>query len=104
VLNHKKLYRLYREERLAVKWRGGRKRTLGTRRPMALPDGANQGWSLDFLSDALVGGRRFRIMAVVDDFTRDDAVWSIASIRRVRRDTDFQPASHSERSVRTTQC
>lgn len=51
--------------------RGGRKRALGARAPMILPQGANQRWSLDFLSDALVDGRRFRILAVVDDFTRE---------------------------------
>ena len=71
VLNHKKLYRLYREERLMVRKRGGRKRALGTRAPMALPQGPNQRWSLDFVSDALVQGRRFRILTVVDDFTRE---------------------------------
>jgi putative transposase len=37
IVNHKKLFRLYREERLAVRRRSGRKRTLGTRRPMTLP-------------------------------------------------------------------
>ena len=71
VLNHKKLYRLYREERLMVRKRGGRKRALGTRAPMALPQGPNQRWSLDFVSDALAHGRRFRILAVVDDFSRE---------------------------------
>jgi putative transposase len=71
IMNHKKLRRLYREERLQVRRRGGRKRALGTRAPMALPQGPNQRWSLDFLSDAFVDGRRFRILAVVDDFTRE---------------------------------
>jgi len=47
-LNHKKLYRLYREERLMVRRRRGRKRALGTRAPMALPSRVNQRWSLDF--------------------------------------------------------
>lgn len=70
-MNRKKLYRLYREERLMVRKRGGRKRALGTRAPMALPQGPNQRWSLDFVSDALVHGRRFRILAVVDDFSRE---------------------------------
>ena len=70
-VNHKKLRRLYREERLQVRRRGGRKRALGTRAPMALPQGPNQRWSLDFVSDALTDGRRFRILAVVDDFTRE---------------------------------
>jgi putative transposase len=70
-MNHKKLRRLYREERLQVRRRNGRKRALGTRSPMALPQGPNQRWSLDFLSDTLIDGRRFRILAVVDDFTRE---------------------------------
>jgi putative transposase len=70
VLNHKKLYRLYREERLMVRKRGGRKRAIGTRAPMAL-QGPNQRWSLDFVSDALACGRKFRVLAVVDDFTRE---------------------------------
>src|SRR5213078_4803766 len=51
--------------------RGGRKRALGTRVPMAIPQGPNQRWSLDFLSDTLADGRRFRILAIVDDFTRE---------------------------------
>jgi transposase InsO family protein len=45
VMNHKKLRRLYREERLQVRRRGGRKRALGTRAPMTLPQGPNQRWS-----------------------------------------------------------
>jgi putative transposase len=70
-LNRKKLYRLYRQERLTVRKRGGRKRALGTRAPMAVPQGINQRWSLDFVSDALIDGRRFRILAVIDDFSRE---------------------------------
>jgi len=61
-LNHKKLYRLYREERLMVRRRRGRKRALGTRAPMTLPIRINQRWSLDFVSDTLSDGRRFRIL------------------------------------------
>ena len=70
-MNKKKLYRLYREEGLAVRRRRGRKRATGTRAPMALPDGPNQRWSLDFVADALSWGRRFRILCIVDDFTRE---------------------------------
>jgi putative transposase len=70
-MNHKKLRRLYREEGLQVRRRGGRKRALGTRAPIALPQRPNQRWSLDFQSDTLADGRRFRIFAVVDDFTRE---------------------------------
>src|SRR5258708_14530404 len=71
IMNHKKLRRLYREERVQVRRRSGRKRAVGTRAPMALPQGPNQRWSLDFLSDAFANGRRFRILAIVDDFTRE---------------------------------
>ncbi len=70
-INYKKLRRLYADEKLQVKRRGGRKRALGTRRPMAVPDQANQRWSLNFVSDAFTDCRRFRILAVVDDFTRE---------------------------------
>jgi putative transposase len=71
LMNHKKFRRLYREERLQVRRRGGRKRALGTRAPLTIPQGPNQRWSLDFLSDAFADGRRFRILVVVDDFTRE---------------------------------
>ena len=70
-VNHKKLFRIYGQERLTVRKRGGRKRALGTRAPMLLPQSKNQRWSLDFVSDALSDGRRFRIFAVFDDFTRE---------------------------------
>ena len=71
VMNHNKLLRLYREENLRVRRRRGRKRAMGTRAPMALPQAPNQRWSLDFVSDTLACGRRFRMLAVVDDFTRE---------------------------------
>jgi len=71
VMNRKKLYRLYREEKLMVRRRGRRKRAIGSRAPMTLPNAINQRWSLDFVSDALGDGRRFRILCVVDNFSRE---------------------------------
>lgn len=71
LVNHKKLFRLYREERLAVRRRGGRKRALGTRAPMVVPIAPNDRRSLDFVSDQLTDGRRFRILTVVDECTRE---------------------------------
>jgi putative transposase len=70
-MNHKKLYRLYREEGLTVRRRRGRKRATGTRAPITIPQAANQRWSLDFAADVLSWGRRFRVLAIVDDFTRE---------------------------------
>ena len=70
-VNQKKLRRLYAEEKLQVKKRGGRKRALGTRRPMLVPERPNERWSLDVVSDAFTDGRRFRVLAIVDDFSRE---------------------------------
>jgi putative transposase len=71
-MNHKKLRRLYVEERLQVRRRIGRKRAGVTRMPLAPARGPNHRWSMDFLHDALSDGRRFRILAVVDDYTREN--------------------------------
>lgn len=87
-INHKRLRRLYREERLQVRRRGGRKRALGTRAPISLPQGPNQRWSLDFVSDTLSDSRRFRILTVVDDYSREClclvADTSLSGVRVVR--------------------
>ena len=70
-MNQKKLRRLYREEVLQVRKRGGRKRAIGIRAPLTVPVAMNERWSLDFVSDAFEDGRRFRLLAVVDDHTRE---------------------------------
>ena len=70
-MNSKKLRRLYKEEGLAVRRRRGRKRATGTREPMPVPSGPGERWSLDFLSDVFGPGRRFRVLAVIDDHTRE---------------------------------
>lgn len=70
-VNHKRIFRIYREEGLKVRKRGGRKRALGTRTPMPVAAGPNDRWSLDFVADQFVCGRRFRILGVFDDCTRE---------------------------------
>ena len=70
-VNHKRLFRLYREERLTVRRRGGRKRAMGTRAPMLVPQLPNERWSLDFVADQFIDGRRMRILIVVDDCSRE---------------------------------
>ncbi len=69
--NLKKVYRIYKEEGLSVMKRKGRKRAIGTRTPLPKPDKINQVWSLDFMSDALSDGRRFRIFGVMDQCSRE---------------------------------
>ena len=71
-MNPKKLYRLYKEEGLSVRRRRGRKRARGTRAPMPIPIRPNVRWSLDFVSDTFGASRKFRILAVNDDCTREN--------------------------------
>ena len=69
-MNLKRVYRLYREEGLAVR-RLRRKRVVRTAPLNAQLAAANQEWSLDFITDALATGRGLRMLTVVDSFTRE---------------------------------
>jgi transposase InsO family protein len=66
-----RIYRLYREEGLMVRKRKGRRKALGTRAPILVAATPNARWSLDFVHDQLANGRRFRILNIVDDATRE---------------------------------
>jgi hypothetical protein len=65
-----------------VRKRGGRKRALSTRGPIAIPQDQNLRWSLDFVIDTLVSGRRFRILTVVDAFP--GSAWLLTPRSQVR--------------------
>jgi putative transposase len=69
-VNHKRVYRLYVEEKLSLRRKRGRKRST-VRQPLAEPVAANQVWSVDFMTDGLSSGRRFRMLNIVDDYTRE---------------------------------
>jgi hypothetical protein len=66
-----RIYRLYREEGLAVRKRRSRRKAVGTRAPILVEARPNARWSLDFVHDQLAYGRRFRILNIVDDVTRE---------------------------------
>jgi transposase InsO family protein len=66
-----RIYRLHREEGLMVGKRRGRRKALGTRAPILVEAKPNARWSLDFVHDQLANGRRFRILNIVDDVTRE---------------------------------
>lgn len=82
-MNHKRFRRIYREEKLQVKQRRGRKRAIGTRASMQLPSGPNERWSMDFVADSFADGRRFQ--KIVDfiqrtqpsHFTTPDTGWNV---------------------------
>jgi putative transposase len=70
LVNHKLVYRLYREEGLLVR-RRRRKRVAGPRVPLPTPTRPNERWGMDFIQDAFVEGRRFRCLTMVDELTRE---------------------------------
>ncbi len=90
-MNRKKTQRLYREEGLTVRKRKGRKRATGMRAPILVEARPNARWSVDFVHDQLSNGRRFRILNVIDDVTKEClAAVADTSIsgRRVARELD----------------
>ena len=98
-MNQKRFRRIYREEGLQVRRRGGRKRALGTRAPLTVPSKPNERWSMDFVSDSFTDGRRFHILAVVDDCTRECLALqpdTSLSGRRVARELDRIIAKRSK--------
>src|SRR5271165_1282828 len=86
-VNHKRVYRLYVEEKLSLRRKRGRKRS-SVRQPLPAAVAANQVWSVDFMSDALSSGRRFRTLNIVDDYTREclaiEVDTSLGGVRVVR--------------------
>jgi putative transposase len=72
IMNHKKLYRIYTEEKLGVRRRRGRKRARGSRTPMPVALRPGERWSLDFVSDTFGASLKFRMLAVNDDCCREN--------------------------------
>ena len=70
-MNRKKTQRLYREEGLAVRRRRSRRRIAVARTPIPRPEGPNSRWSTDFVHDQLASGRRFRVLTIIDDVTKE---------------------------------
>jgi len=74
VVNHKQVYRLYREEGLAMRRRKSKRFRAEARVPLVLPTRANQMWTMDFTRDSLASGRKFRTLNLMDGYTRE-ALW-----------------------------
>jgi len=70
-VNRKRVYRLYREAGLAVRRRKRKRIGMFERKPLPKPTAANVSWSMDFVADGLIGGRRLRCLTIVDDCTRE---------------------------------
>ena len=70
-VNHKRVYRLYSQAKLAVRKRKKAKRPACERLPLQLAQGVNEVWSMDFVSDSLANGRRIKCLTVADDFSHE---------------------------------
>ena len=71
VVNHKRTERIYREEGLMLRKKRRRKGAAGARVVIPFPQRTNERWSMDFITDSIITGRRFRALAIVDDYSRE---------------------------------
>ncbi len=71
IVNHKRTERIYREEGLSIRKRKRKKMAAGARILMTVPIAPNEMWSMDFVTDSIVTGRRFRGLAIVDQYSRE---------------------------------
>ena len=86
--NHKRVRRVYRKMNLNIRRKPKKRLPERVKQPLSVPTAPNQTWSLDFMSDALVDGRKFRLLNVIDDFNREslaiEADTSLPTLRVIR--------------------
>ena len=90
-INHKRLYRVYTAMKLNIRRRVKKRLPERVKLPLSVPAAPNQCWSLDFMSDALTDGRKFRVLNIIDDFNRESLKGEVDTslpALRVRRALD----------------
>lgn len=83
--NHKRLHRVYKALKLNIRRKGKRRLPARVLQPLQAVSQANVSWSMDFMSDALLSGRKFRVLNVVDDYNREALAIEIDTSLRSER-------------------
>jgi putative transposase len=86
--NHKRVYRVYKALGLQFRRKGKKRLPARIKQALTVPEALNGSWSMDFMSDTLWNGRRFRCLNVIDDYNREilhiEIDTSLSSVRVVR--------------------
>ena len=102
--NHKRLYRVYTLLKLNVRRKARRRLPQRIKQPLLVPQAINQGWSMDFMCDSLVDGRRFRLLNIIDDYNRESLAieidTSLPALRVIRALNQLIQTRSKPKSIR----
>jgi len=102
--NHKRLYRVYTLLRLNVRRKARRRVPQRIKQPLLIPGSINEGWSMDFMCDSLVDGRRFRLLNIIDDYNRESLAieidTSLPALRVIRALNQLIQTRSKPKSIR----
>lgn len=102
LVNHKKVLRIYRSERLVLRRKRSGKKYHGTARPLAVPVSPNERWSMDFVHDATARGQKLRCLTVIDDATREVPALHVDTSLSARKVTAVLDATARARGLPRT--